>query len=113
MILFIFGDFFVPCLLGLIVVTWCTFFCHFMFNLFLYLSCVSGVRAWSPALLTAGFLKRTEGGGCTTRQTEGQRQLDVQLVNIFPPQAPSLLDLFTLEWPLKAEGSVALGRRRA
>ena len=105
--------FFVSCLLCLIVFTWCSLFCHFIFNLFLYLNCVSGICAWSPALLTAGALKRTEGGGSTTRQIEGQRQLDVQLVNIFPPQSPSLLDLFTLEWPLKAEGSVALGRQRA
>ena len=101
------------CLLCLIVFTWCTFFCHFIFNLFLYLDCVSGVRARSPAPLTAGSLKPAEGGGSTTRQTEGQRQLDVQLVNIFPPQSPSLLGLVTLEWPLKAEGSVALGRQRA
>ena len=52
-----------------------------------------------------------EGGGSTTRQIAGQRQLDVQVVNIFPPHAPSLLDLFTLEWSLKAEET--LGGRRA
>ena len=79
----------------------------FIFNLFLYLNCVSGICAWSPALLTAGALKRTEGGGSTTRQIEGQRQVDVKLGTIFPPHALSLLDLFTHECSIKAEGLVA------
>ena len=45
-----------------------------------------------------------------TCQTEGQRQL-VKLGAIFTPHALSLLDPFTGEWSLKAEGSVAVGGR--
>ena len=52
----------------------------------------------------------TEGGGprlSATCRIEGQRQLDVKLGTMVPPSAPSLLDLFTYQWSLKAEGSVA------
>ena len=73
---------------------------------------MSGICVWFPDLLIAGALKGTDGGGSTTRQIEGQRQLDVQVVNIFPPHAPSLLDLFTLEWSLKAEETLG-GRRES
>ena len=48
-----------------------------------------------------------------TCQIEGQRQVDVKLGMIFPPSAPSLLDLFTHEWSVKAEGLVAWGGLRA
>ena len=48
-----------------------------------------------------------------TCQIEGQRQVDVKLGTIFPPSAPSLLDLFTHEWSIKAEGLVAWGGLRA
>ena len=64
-----------------------------------------------------GGLTDTEGGGgprpSATCQIEGQRQVDVKLGTIFPPSAPSLLDLFTHEWSIKAEGLVAWGGLRA
>ena len=63
-----------------------------------------------------GGLTGTEGGGprlSATCRIEGQRQLDVKWGTIFPPHAPSLLDLFTRQWSLKAEGSVAWGQWRA
>ena len=48
-----------------------------------------------------------------TCQIEDQRQLDVKLGTMVPPSTPSLLDLFTHEWSVKAEGSVAWGALRA
>ena len=86
--------------------------------------CCEGERSWeSWSQLWAvhgtcgleGWRAQREGGPwpSATCQTEGQRQLDVKLGTMVPSSAPSLLDLFTHQQSLKAEGSVAWGGLRA
>ena len=89
-----------------------------------WLLCCEGEHSWESwslfwAVHGAGGLEgwwaQREGGPrpSATCQIEDQRQLDVKLGTMVPPSTPSLLDLFTHEWSVKAEGSVAWGGLRA
>ena len=86
--------------------------------------CCEGERSWESwsqlwAVHGAGGLEswwaQREGGPqpSATCQNEGQRQVDVKLGTMVPTSVPSLLDLFTHEWSVKAEESVAWGGLRA